>query len=139
MKRTSWTGLKIATYNIHKCVGLDRRRSVDRIARVIRQIDADVIALQEVVRNFGRRGDDHDQAGVDQFGDQRQPVVDGQCDAFVLQAVARPHLDDAYAGGQRTHHAVPAGTQPGRRRANSASSPSCASAQVSMRFSISPA
>jgi endonuclease/exonuclease/phosphatase family metal-dependent hydrolase len=63
MKRTGWTRLKIATYNIHKCVGLDRRQSVDRIARVIRQIDPDVVALQEVVRQFGRR-DDHDQAAA---------------------------------------------------------------------------
>ena len=63
MKRTSWTRLKIATYNIHKCVGLDRRQSVERIARVIRQIDPDVVALQEVVRQFGRH-DDHDQAAA---------------------------------------------------------------------------
>jgi len=41
--------VRIATYNIHKCVGIDRRRSVERIARVIHEIDADVVALQEVV------------------------------------------------------------------------------------------
>jgi endonuclease/exonuclease/phosphatase family metal-dependent hydrolase len=58
-----WHGVKIATYNVHKCVGLDRRQSVDRIARVIRQIDPDVVALQEVVRQFGRH-DDHDQAAA---------------------------------------------------------------------------
>ncbi len=58
-----WTGLKIATYNVHKCVGIDRRRSVDRIARVIREIDADVVALQEVVSHLGDgTGLDRDQA-----------------------------------------------------------------------------
>lgn len=45
--------IRIATYNIHKCQGLDRRTSIRRIAEVIRQLNADVIALQEVldVRN----------------------------------------------------------------------------------------
>ena len=59
------TTLKIATYNIHKCVGIDRRRSVDRIARVIRELDADVVALQEVVSKASPKNDrdhDHDQA-----------------------------------------------------------------------------
>lgn len=41
--------LRIATYNIHKCRGLDRRVSPKRIADVIRHLDADVIALQEVL------------------------------------------------------------------------------------------
>jgi endonuclease/exonuclease/phosphatase family metal-dependent hydrolase len=41
--------LRIATYNIHKCRGLDRRVSPTRIAAVIRQLNADVIALQEVL------------------------------------------------------------------------------------------
>ena len=41
--------LRVATYNVHKCVGLDRRERPARIAAVLREIDADVIALQEVV------------------------------------------------------------------------------------------
>ncbi len=41
--------IRIATYNIHKCVGLDRRLSPERIADVLRELDADVIALQEVL------------------------------------------------------------------------------------------
>ena len=40
---------RIATYNIHKCVGIDRRYSPERIADVLRETDADVIALQEVL------------------------------------------------------------------------------------------
>ena len=40
---------RIATYNIHKCQGLDRRIRPNRIAEVLKQIDADIIALQEVV------------------------------------------------------------------------------------------
>ena len=41
--------LRIATYNIHRCRGLDRRTRPDRIAAVLEEIDADVIALQEVI------------------------------------------------------------------------------------------
>jgi len=41
--------LTIATYNVHTCVGLDRRRDVGRVARVLRGLDADVIGLQEVL------------------------------------------------------------------------------------------
>ena len=41
--------LRIATYNIHRGRGMDRRVMPGRIADVLREIDADVIALQEVI------------------------------------------------------------------------------------------
>jgi endonuclease/exonuclease/phosphatase family metal-dependent hydrolase len=41
--------LRIATYNIHRCRGLDRRTIPSRIAEVLREISADVVALQEVI------------------------------------------------------------------------------------------
>lgn len=47
--------LTFASYNIHKAVGLDRRRDPDRILNVLREIDADVIALQEADLRFGER------------------------------------------------------------------------------------
>jgi endonuclease/exonuclease/phosphatase family metal-dependent hydrolase len=47
--------LTFASYNIHKAVGLDRRRDPDRIISVLREIDADVIALQEADRRLGAR------------------------------------------------------------------------------------
>lgn len=47
--------LRIATYNVHKCVGTDNRFDPDRIGAVIRELDADVLALQEADRRFGRR------------------------------------------------------------------------------------
>lgn len=51
--------VRVATYNIHGCVGRDRRFDLPRIARVIASLDADVIALQEVgdVRGRGPAGD----------------------------------------------------------------------------------
>ena len=43
------TQLRIATYNIHRCRGLDRRVIPRRIIEVLREINADVIAMQEVI------------------------------------------------------------------------------------------
>jgi endonuclease/exonuclease/phosphatase family metal-dependent hydrolase len=49
------TELRIASYNIHKAVGRDRRFDPDRIIEVLSQIDADVVALQEADQRFGER------------------------------------------------------------------------------------
>lgn len=51
--------VRIATYNIHKAVGMDGRRSVRRIARVIAEFKPDIVALQEVVSHEGRSIEDH--------------------------------------------------------------------------------
>jgi endonuclease/exonuclease/phosphatase family metal-dependent hydrolase len=50
--------LRIATYNVHRCRGLDGRTRPDRIAAVLRAIDADIVALQEIV-GAGPRGGGH--------------------------------------------------------------------------------
>lgn len=47
--------MRLATYNIHRCRGLDGRTRPERIASVLTDIDADVIALQEVVGASPRR------------------------------------------------------------------------------------
>jgi endonuclease/exonuclease/phosphatase family metal-dependent hydrolase len=49
MTDTRWRSVRIATYNIHRSRGMDGRTNPARIAEVIRAIDADVIALQEVI------------------------------------------------------------------------------------------
>lgn len=41
--------IRVATYNIHRCRGLDGRTRPERIAAVLAEINADLIALQEVV------------------------------------------------------------------------------------------
>jgi endonuclease/exonuclease/phosphatase family metal-dependent hydrolase len=46
---TGDASLRVVTYNVHKCAGLDRRVRPARVASVLREIDADLIALQEVV------------------------------------------------------------------------------------------
>jgi endonuclease/exonuclease/phosphatase family metal-dependent hydrolase len=53
--------IRVVTYNIHGCVGLDRRCDPARIAAVLREIDADIVCLQEVDAR-GVRGADVDQA-----------------------------------------------------------------------------
>lgn len=57
--------LTFASYNIHKAVGIDRRRDPDRIISVLREIDADVIALQEVDRRVGDRASVLSRAALD--------------------------------------------------------------------------
>lgn len=47
--------LRVATYNICKSVGTDLRRRPDRVLAVLRELDADVVAVQEVDRRFGER------------------------------------------------------------------------------------
>ena len=47
--------LTFASYNIHKAIGTDRRRDPERILSVLREMDADVVALQEADMRFGRR------------------------------------------------------------------------------------
>ncbi|MBZ9695021.1 endonuclease/exonuclease/phosphatase family protein [Mesorhizobium sp. B2-5-9] len=54
-KRDGVTGTLVASYNVHKCIGVDRKFDPDRTSRVIREIAPDVIALQEADNRFGDR------------------------------------------------------------------------------------
>lgn len=45
----------VASYNVHKCIGADRRRDPARTLAVIGEIAPDIIALQEADRRFGDR------------------------------------------------------------------------------------
>ncbi len=47
-KTTSTDKLRIMTYNVHRCVGLDGKLAVERIARVIARTNPDIVALQEL-------------------------------------------------------------------------------------------
>jgi len=53
--------VRVATYNTHKCRGIDGRIRPERVLEVLREIDADIVALQEVWCREGRRRSD-DQA-----------------------------------------------------------------------------
>ena len=54
--------LRVATYNVHGCVGMDKQRSESRIADVIASLEADIVGLQELDQNRARS------AAVDQAG-----------------------------------------------------------------------
>lgn len=40
--------LRVATYNVHSCIGGDRECNPERTVHVLREIDADILGLQEV-------------------------------------------------------------------------------------------
>ena len=55
--------LRVATYNVHGCVGMDGLCSEDRIAEVIASMSADIVGLQEL--DLGRARSSHaDQAAL---------------------------------------------------------------------------
>lgn len=47
--------IKVASYNMRKGIGLDRRRDPGRVLAVLGELDADIVALQEADRRFGTR------------------------------------------------------------------------------------
>lgn len=59
-RRTLAQSLRILTYNVHACRGMDGRLAPERIARVISRCEADVVCLQELDVHRARTG------GVDQ-------------------------------------------------------------------------
>jgi endonuclease/exonuclease/phosphatase family metal-dependent hydrolase len=71
--------IRVVTYNVHKCRGLDRRVRPGRVVEVLREVGADVIALQEVISHEARSREE-DQArfiaeelGLDfHFGENRK-------------------------------------------------------------------
>lgn len=67
--------LTFASYNIHKAVGLDRRRDPERIVAVLHELHADVIALQECDRRFGERESVLPKALLDDTGWHAAPVA----------------------------------------------------------------
>ncbi len=57
-------GLRLASYNVRKAIGLDRKRDPERILQVIAELDADVVALQEADFRLGQRASVFDPAHI---------------------------------------------------------------------------
>lgn len=74
--------LSFASYNIHKAVGLDRRRDPERILAILREIDADVVALQEADRRFGRRLSVLPREMIDEYTPYRPVAVSHRPDSI---------------------------------------------------------
>jgi endonuclease/exonuclease/phosphatase family metal-dependent hydrolase len=47
--------IKVASYNIRKCIGTDRQRRPDRVLSVLAELNADIVCLQEADRRTGTR------------------------------------------------------------------------------------
>jgi endonuclease/exonuclease/phosphatase family metal-dependent hydrolase len=45
--------VSLLSYNVHSCVGLDKRPDADRIAGIIRKLNPDVVGLQEIANRYG--------------------------------------------------------------------------------------
>ena len=74
--------LKVASYNIHKCVGTDRRRNPTRTIDVLNEIDADIVTLQEADRRFGLRAAAIPQNLLEQHSDYQAVPLDVQTDSM---------------------------------------------------------
>lgn len=83
---------RISTYNVHKCKGLDGRVSVKRIAEVLQELDADVVALQEI---FGQQGEFlAKELGLHSaFGENRQLAGDAYGNLVLSRYPLRSHCN----------------------------------------------
>lgn len=45
----------IASYNVHKCIGIDKKFNPERTGQVISELNADIVAIQEADKRFGER------------------------------------------------------------------------------------
>jgi endonuclease/exonuclease/phosphatase family metal-dependent hydrolase len=81
---TALPTITLASYNMRKAIGTDRRRDPGRVLDVLHEIGADVVALQEADKRFGGRGsavphelmDDHGMFRAVQFGMRPRRVMD---------------------------------------------------------------
>ena len=83
--------ITLASYNMHKAVGLDGRRDPLRILRVLQEIDADIVALQEADKRIGGRGSTVPHELIDSHG-MYKPVHFGVRHKRMLEK-ARKHTD----------------------------------------------
>ena len=76
---------RIATYNIHKCRGVDGRVHPERVARVLEEVNADIVSLQEVVSHEGAATADH-----------QADYLAGRLGLFGAMGETRKHRGGAY-------------------------------------------
>jgi endonuclease/exonuclease/phosphatase family metal-dependent hydrolase len=80
----SGSTITVASYNVRKAIGTDRRRDPQRVLDVLHEIDADIVALQEADKRFGGRGaavpheliDEHGLYRPVHFGVKHRRVLD---------------------------------------------------------------
>jgi endonuclease/exonuclease/phosphatase family metal-dependent hydrolase len=77
---------RIATYNIHKCRGVDGRVHPERVARVLEEVGADIVSLQEVVSH----------EGASSASDNQADYLAGRLGLFGAMGETRKHRGGAY-------------------------------------------
>ena len=60
--------ITVASYNMRKAVGIDRKRDPHRVLDVLHEIDADIVALQEADKRVGGRGSAVPHELIDDYG-----------------------------------------------------------------------
>lgn len=65
---TAPPSITVASYNVRKAIGTDRRRDPQRVLDVLHEVDADVVALQEADKRFGGRGSAVPHELIDEHG-----------------------------------------------------------------------
>ena len=68
--------MRVASYNMRKAIGTDRRRRPERTLEVLCELDADVIALQEADRRFGSRASAMPLALIEEHSDYKPVPLD---------------------------------------------------------------
>ena len=68
--------IRVASYNMRKAIGTDRRRRPERTIEVLNELDADVIALQEADRRFGSRASAIPLAMIEAHSDYKPVELD---------------------------------------------------------------
>lgn len=92
--------IRIVTYNIHKCVGIDRKFSPERIAEVLRETEAEVIALQEVLCHHNAYKREHqaqfiaEELGMDFYLGENRKIKEGQYGNAVLTKLPVRHSNN---------------------------------------------
>ena len=88
---SSGPSITLASYNVRKAIGTDRRRDPGRVLQVLQEIDADVVALQEADTRVGGRGSAVPHELIDSHG-LYKPVYFGVRHKRVFDK-ARKHAD----------------------------------------------
>jgi len=70
--------IRVASYNMRKAIGTDRRRNPERTLDVLNELDADVIALQEADRRFGSRASALPHRLIDEHSDYKPVPLDAR-------------------------------------------------------------
>ena len=70
--------IRVASYNMRKAIGTDRRRRPERTIDVLNELDADVIALQEADRRFGSKSSAIPLAMLEAHSDYKPVEIDNR-------------------------------------------------------------